>query len=795
MMEHDDRTQGIERTQKIARTRSGFPGNIAVTLILTALTVFMVLLAPLVTAGAASPDQSLSSEQHLILGTRHFQEGDLQAAAEAWEQARKLSAENGDPAGQIRAMILIAHAYRSGGLFDAAQESLSSALEISRAAGSSVLTATVLGQLGSVHLDLGSVDKAQMFLAEAKELARSQNDPALNAVISNDMGNVLAARGQRGEAVRIFREGVSQAEEAGDSLMTSRILINAAMVTQEDGDFQGSRDLLFKALSELEDVDPSGDRVLNLTNVGIVLKNLETGRGQPDRELLMLAQKTLTSAASEAEKLGNRRLASYALGHLGNLYEEQGQYVESLDITRRAVFAAQQAGAPGSLYRWQWQSARILNALGERDEAIVSYRLAVYTLQSVRADVVYGIAGQESFRRNFGHLYLELVDLLLKRAGSAQDGKIRDRDLREAREVVEILKVAELRDYFRDDCVDTARLGRTELDLVSKTAVVLYPIVLPDRLELLVSFPDGLRSYTTAVSERELTREILQFRKKLEKRTTREFLPHARKLYDWLIRPLEDDLAPLSVKTLVMVPDGPFGTIPMAALHDGKQFLISRFATAITPGLSLSDPKPIDPESVKVLAFGLTQSVQGFPPLPFVSNELGVITDIYESNVLVDSQFTLPRVEDSMRNEDYDIVHIASHGRFDSDVEESYLLAFDEQLPVEKLSDLIGLLKFREDPLALLTLSACDTAVGDERAALGLAGIAIKAGADSAVATLWHINDQATSMVVSEFYRQLKTSSISRAEALRLSQLKMLDHLWYQHPGYWSPFLLINNWL
>jgi CHAT domain-containing protein len=244
-----------------------------------------------------------------------------------------------------------------------------------------------------------------------------------------------------------------------------------------------------------------------------------------------------------------------------------------------------------------------------------------------------------------------------------------------------------------------------------------------------------------------------------------------------------------------MVPDGPFGTIPMAALHDGKQFLISRFATAITPGLSLSDPKPIDPESVKVLAFGLTQSVQGFPPLPFVSNELRVITDIYESNVLVDSQFTLPQVEDSMRNEDYSILHIASHGRFDSDVEESYLLAFDEQLPVEKLSDLIGLLKFREDPLALLTLSACDTAVGDERAALGLAGIAIKAGADSAVATLWHINDQATSMVVSEFYRQLKTSSISRAEALRLSQLKMLDHLWYQHPGYWSPFLLINNWL
>jgi CHAT domain-containing protein/predicted negative regulator of RcsB-dependent stress response len=791
-MEHNDRIQGIESNLRIARSRSGFPGNIVTTLILTAL---IVLHAPLAVAGAASPDLRLSPEQYLVLGTRHFQTGNLQAATEAWEQARKLSGENGSPAGQIRAMILIAYAYRSGGLFDAAKESLSSALELSRAAGTSALTATVLGQLGNVHLDLGSVDKAYTFLAEAEDLARSQNDPALSAAISNDMGNVLAARGQRGEALRIFREGVSQAEKAGDRLMTSRILINAAMVTLEEGGYQGSRDLLLRALSELENVDPSGDRVLNLTNAGIALNRLRTGRGQPDRELLILAQETLTSAAAEAEDLGNRRLASYALGHLGSLYEEQGKYVESLQITRRAMFAAQQVAAPESLYRWQWQSARILSALGERDEAIASYRLAVYSLQAVRHDVAYGIVGKGSFRQSFGHLYLELVDLLLKRAGSARDREVRVRDLREAREVVEILKVAELRDYFRDDCVDAARLGRTELDVVSKTAVVLYPVVLPDRLELLVSFPDGLRSYTTAVSEKEITREILQFRRKLEKRTTREFLPHAQKLYDWLIRPLDPDLAPLSVKTLVMVPDGPFSTIPMAALHDGKQFLISRFATAITPGLSLSDPKPIDPESVKVLAFGLTQSVQGFPPLPFVSNELRVITDIYEGNVLVDDEFTLPQMEASMRNEEYSIVHIASHGRFDRDVDKSYLLAFDERLSVEKLSDLIGLLKFREDPLDLLTLSACDTAVGDERAALGLAGIAIKAGADSALATLWHLNDQATSMIVSEFYRQLQASSISRAEALRLSQLKMLDHLWYQHPGYWSPFLLINNWL
>jgi CHAT domain-containing protein len=114
---------------------------------------------------------------------------------------------------------------------------------------------------------------------------------------------------------------------------------------------------------------------------------------------------------------------------------------------------------------------------------------------------------------------------------------------------------------------------------------------------------------------------------------------------------------------------------------------------------------------------------------------------------------------------------------------------------MDQLEQYIGLLRFREDPLELLTLSACETAVGDDRAALGIAGIAIKAGARSALATLWYINDQASSTLVSEFYRQLQDPSVSRAIALKRAQLKLLNDRSYQHPSYWSPFLLINNWL
>jgi CHAT domain-containing protein len=140
-------------------------------------------------------------------------------------------------------------------------------------------------------------------------------------------------------------------------------------------------------------------------------------------------------------------------------------------------------------------------------------------------------------------------------------------------------------------------------------------------------------------------------------------------------------------------------------------------------------------------------------------------------------------------------LHIATHGKFSTSVNDSFLLTFDEKLTMSTLDQLIGLFRFREDPLELLTLSACQTGVGDDRAALGLAGVAIKAGARSALATLWFINDEASAELVSEFYRQLRNPKLSKAQALQLAQQRLLADRVYEHPAYWSAFLLLNNWL
>jgi CHAT domain-containing protein len=187
--------------------------------------------------------------------------------------------------------------------------------------------------------------------------------------------------------------------------------------------------------------------------------------------------------------------------------------------------------------------------------------------------------------------------------------------------------------------------------------------------------------------------------------------------------------------------------------------------------------------------------VQDFPPLPNVSEELKTIQGLYPGTLLLNKDFVATRLEKELKEGQFTILHIASHGEMESDPRKSFLLAFDGKVTMDKLNQYVGLFQFREEPLELLTLSACQTAAGDDRAALGLAGVAIKAGAVSALATLWFINDQASSELVSEFYRQLKDPSVSKAVALQRAQLKMLDDPAFDHPAFWSPFLLLNNWL
>jgi CHAT domain-containing protein len=486
---------------------------------------------------------------------------------------------------------------------------------------------------------------------------------------------------------------------------------------------------------------------------------------------------------------------SAAAGALAGVYLLADRRDDALTLTLQAIFEAQSAEAADLLFRWHWQAARIQRAQSDPDRALVSYRhaLAVYETRNLAlAKPVLTLTLREPAHA----VYLEFADLLLQKSGMPGNSDGGQKYLIEARDAVEKLKAGELQDYFRDSCVAEARVRVKGLvQSLGAGIAVLYPIVLPDRLELLLDLGTEIKRYTIAENEAAVLEAAHRFRDTIESQRTRSYLAPAQTLYRWLIAPLQADLAAARITTLVTVPDHTLRAIPMAALHDGEHFLVERLAVVMAPGLELIDPRPLPSGSASLLLTGLSRSVQGFPALEHVETELSNIRGQFSGRTLKNEAFVRGELEQALTRQHYNIAHIASHGEFSGDVRASFVLAYDGKVSVDELARFIGFNRFRDDPLDLLTLSACQTAAGDERAALGLAGITVKAGARSALASLWPIHDEATSLLMTEFYRQLGAPGVSKAQALQRAQQKLTKVTRYRHPGYWSGFVLIGNWL
>ena len=737
-----------------------------------------------------------STGTYMDRGSIAFRRGAFDDAIANFEAALRVYEKETDRAKQCEALIMLSQAGHFTGQYRKALQSLEKALVIARELNDKHQIAAVLGSMGNLYIGTGKSDMAFNHLNQGLVIAKESGCSDVAAAILNNLGNLYLSENKYNEALEAYRESVVHAEKAKNGTLGAQAIVNGATAAMRGGNYTEVRSHLIKAAEKLQNVDDSYSKAYSLINTGLMYSDLRTHLPDQSQSLLKQAFMTLNEALAVAQRINDQRTVSYAYGYIGKLYEDDRQFEQALELTRRAIFAAQQKNVTEALYRWHWQGGRILSSLGKIDEAIVSYRHAIHDLQVIREELSSCYANPESsYQKTAGAVCFELVKLLLNRASTLQAGEAVDPYLIEARDTLEVLKVFELREYFKDDCIDAASFVEKKLDVVSAKAVVLYPILLGDRVELLVSFSGRLKRFTLPVGVDALTKETREFRRKLEKRTTWEFLPHAQKLYDWIIRPLENDLEAVKLDTLVFVPDGPLRTIPMAALHDGKQFLINRFPIAITPSLNLVDPRPLKRENAKVLALGLTEPVQGFPGLPYVSSELKAIQELYGGQFLLNGEFRVSNVEKALKKEAFSIVHIASHGHFGGNVSETFLLAFDERFTMDRFGEYVGLFRFRDEPLDLLTLSACETAAGNDKAALGLAGVAVRAGARSALATLWHVNDPASYELIVEFYKQLQNPSFSRAAALQAAQLKMLNDLRYDHPGYWAPFLLINNWL
>jgi CHAT domain-containing protein len=739
--------------------------------------------------GAASGQAGGPIQQGIAAADQLFQANQSLAAVEEWQALLAGGHASESQAVQLRIRLMagyqaLGEQKRAIGHAEKALESLDH-LELPLPQH-----ALLLQQVADLLQTFGALEQALTSIDEAVAMARESDEPELLVASLNTQANVLAAMALYPEALEIYDEAIRLAQQGRLRELQARARLNrihTLIAAQQLGQVASE---IASARKELENL-PAGQarRSLHLT-LGILAR-----RGGPDQR--MLAHRLLNQASTAALEAGALGDAGMAMANLALLYESAGQREDALKLIRRAIFLSEQLGNPETGYRWLRIEGRLLADSGKLGDALRVYRRTVEVLSPVRDKVDLGYRSPVgSFEETVKAVYFELADLLLRKAEQTVDADQKGSLLREARDTVEQLRMAELANFFQDDCVAEARKREKSLDTLAAGTAILYPVILPDRLALIVSDQQEIFQVSVSVSRETLAEVTLAFRKNLQTRPHNRFLVQATQLYDWLLRPVEEFLARRKVETIVVIPDGPLRTIPFATLHDGQRFAIERFAMVTSPGLTLTDPTPLHEAQMQVLLAGVSDSVQDFSPLPGVPEELRKIAEITSGTRILNRDYSLAAFREQLKETPFAIIHMATHGQFTGDPESSFLLTYDEKLTMERLEEVIGYGKFRKQPLELLTLSACQTALGDERAALGLAGIAVKAGARSAIATLWFVDDEATARAMTEFYQELfGPNPISKAKALQQVQLGLLSQSRFAHPAYWGPFLLIGNWL
>ncbi|MDG1225966.1 MAG: CHAT domain-containing protein [Burkholderiales bacterium] len=645
--------------------------------------------------------------------------------------------------------------------------------------------------LGRLYFEIGEYPLSAQQL---DKVAKLSSDPYVRAEALNTVGAIHSTLNTPSEAEKAFAEAMKFAAEAKSSQLQLTIQTNELRHQLAYGNQSIARMRLAPSWQTLQNQRASANTTeLNISLAILYHQSVLNAKAKPIWRTRAI--QLLEEAVSTSESLGNSLLLGYALGYKGQVLSESSNSEEdlatALALSERAAFLASASQAYESAYLWQWQAARIYNKQAQVTEAIKSYNDAILTLENVRQELITG--SPFTFHQKVQPLFTELSDLLLTTARTA-GGAEKQSYLKNVQNILEQAKSAELQDYFQNDCVIPDE--SVNLDQIEAATAVIYPVILPDRVEVLVNVKDQVHQFVSRIEADDLKDLVNEFRDQLQVDFgDEEYLEIGEELYDLLFAQVEDLFSENKINTLLVIPDGVLRTIPMAAVYDGEAFMVQRFAIATTPGISLTLPKPLNVENSNFFAGGISEAVQGYVGLPGVPRELQNLEATYGASVLRDTNFKRDDLKEQLTSADYSIVHIATHGHFDSNPQESYLLTYDDKLTMDLLEESIGNRKNVGEPLELLVLSACETAAGDSRAALGLAGVALKAGARSAVATLWQISDAATVEIIDTFYEYTAKEGVTKARAMQLAQIRLIEQPRFQHPTDWAPFLMIGNWL
>ncbi|MEH2024390.1 CHAT domain-containing protein [Nostoc sp.] len=737
------------------------------------------LLQTIPSADAILWAQALNTQANLQLHT-----GKAETALESWQQAQKFYEQAGDKMGSLGSQINQAQALQTLGFYRRSKQQLEVLTQKLQGMPDNEIKVSGLRSLALALEMIGDSSKSQQLLEQSLAIANKiAAKPQLSSILIS-LGQTAVDLQDPNAAFDYFEQAQLLATNPSDQLQ-ARLAQFKLFLDYDKPEL--ATPLAPQLLQQLRELPPSHISLYAAINfVGILTLNRQSNPDQivPLKDLAQLMAVTVKSA----QQIQDAQSEAYALHQWAKLYRRTQQISEAQELAQKSLDIARKLQANDIIAQSAWQVGQLYKQQGDRSKAITTYTEAVNALKALRGDLVaINPDIQFSFRTSVEPVYRELVDLLLENQPSQAE-------LIQARELIEALQVAELDNFFREACLDRTQ----QIDQVDPTATVIYPIILPDRLTVILSKAgQPLRSYVTHKSQAEIEQTLDNFLVALNPVSDSQDRDRfSQQIYDWLIRPAEAEQAFIDTKTLVFVLDGRLRNIPIAALYDGKQYLIEKYAVALSPGLQLMATRSLHQNHLSAIVGGISESRAGFSALPAVESEVKQISKAVSSRVLLNQEFTSQALAEQVKSSSAGIVHLATHGQFSSRLEDTFLLTWDGEVNVKELSEL---LKNRgSDPskaIELLVLSACDTAAGDDRAVLGLAGLAVKSGARSTIATLWPVKDRAAAMLMTRFYDQLRQPKITKAEALRQAQISLIRQTDFHEPFFWSGFVLIGNWI
>ncbi|MEX0267663.1 CHAT domain-containing protein [Leptolyngbyaceae cyanobacterium UHCC 1019] len=696
------------------------------------------------------------ADRLLKQGNQQLETSQYQAALQSWQQALAIYQAIKDHNGEAGALMNLGLAYDSLSQPNQAIESYQQALPIFRAVQDRNGEAKTLGNLGLAYGYLSQPNKAIEFYQQALPIFRAVGDLNGEAKTLGNLGEAHRSLSQYNQAIEYHQQALpifrAVQDRNGEALALMNLGIAYGSLSQHTKEIEYYQQALpiFRAVK-----DRAGEGKL-LNNMGVLLKEQK----QPELAIAFYKQSVNVreTIRKDLRKLSPDLQASYtesvasSYRSLADLLLQQNRVMEAMQVLD--LLKVQELQDYLKDIKGNQLTAQGVSLLPQEREIVQAFDQNPAINKTISNPAVTALVGQ------------------LQQTAAAQNLTL---------------------PAYKDLQARIQKLG--------KNIALFYPLVLDDRLELVLFIPDRppIRK-TVNVKRTEFEREIGEFRKLLpDISALPKIRQSAQQLYTWLVQPIDAELKAAKVQTIVYAPDGQMRYVPLAALHDGTQWLTERYQINYLTALALTPIDAPDARSPTALTGALTQertitvagATYSFSPLSYTQAEVNQIAKmIPNTKALIDQPFNRKNLLAQMPQAA--IVHLATHAKFGGTPEESFIVLGD--------GDVVTLREIEAWKLpnvSLFVLSACETGLGGKLGngleILGFGYQMQRTGSRAAIASLWAVRDDSTSELMSEFYAALQKGN-SKAEALRQAQIELINSS-YRHPLYWAPFILIGNGL